>query len=115
MVGFGIGTQALRLGQGGAVPRSRAASPQGGVSVPDFDTEAADLVRQIEADFGPENLRTEVWLARNSRGEVDLDAGAAVRVTHIPSGQSAESRQFGSQVQNKLAALQELRTLLAAS
>lgn len=59
-----------------------------------------------------EDLRVELFRPPNPNGIlIDIDQG--VRVTHIPTGLTAESRSERSQLRNKAAAVAQLGRLLA--
>ena len=63
-----------------------------------------------EGKLDPEIFRVEVWLPDGRVSLTDLPSG--VRITHRPSGLVAEATTNESQVENRDAALQQLRESL---
>jgi protein subunit release factor A len=63
-----------------------------------------------EGELDPEVFRIELWSLEGGFLLTDLPSG--VRLTHLPGGLVAESFSSESQVENRDAALEQLRELL---
>lgn len=79
------------------------------MSDPDFARKITPLVTRL---FPEAEIRVET-----ARGEAG-DPGSAlpdVRVTHLPTGEAVVCADFGTQIENHIAALLELRARLDAA
>jgi protein subunit release factor A len=73
-----------------------------------------DLHMRIRDLFNADEIKFDIKMVKNDKGEYNHSISTGIRVTHVPTGAEVVCEDYETQVQNANIALLRLKKLIAA-